>query len=59
MNENSREIVNYKIELEKRDTPHEERARLFYDMLLLKNLDFLKNKEKLGEYPDIILQKEN
>lgn len=28
-------------------------------MLLLKNLDYLKSKEKLGEYPEIIILKEN
>lgn len=58
MNDTSQEIVNYKEELEKKETSGEEMARLFYNMLLMKNLDFLKNKERLREYPDRMEEKE-
>jgi hypothetical protein len=34
-------------------------CKLFFDMLMLKNLDFLKAKEKLGEYPQMILEKDH
>lgn len=57
--ENSQEIVKYKAEHEARGTPPEQIAKDFYDMLLMKNLDMLRAKEKLKEFPQRLAEKDN
>ena len=53
MNQNSQELVNYKQEMEIKETDPTEMVRLFYDMLLMKNLESIRTKEKLTEETEI------
>jgi chromosome segregation ATPase len=59
MSETSSELMRYKSDLEAQSTPPEEMAKLFYDMLMMKNLEVLKAKDKLNEFPDKINEKEH
>lgn len=53
MNQNSQELVNYKQEMEIKETDPTEMVRLFYDMLLMKNLESIRTKERLAEETEV------
>ena len=57
MGESNQSIINYKKELEVKNTPLEDINKQFFDMLMIKNLDIIKLKQKMENYLENVSEK--
>ena len=58
MHDNAQDLIDYKNELEKKNTNPVEMAKQFFDMILIKNLEVFDLKNKLQSFPEKIMDKD-
>ena len=58
MHDNAQDLIDYKNELEKKNTNPVEMAKQFFDMILIKNLEVFNLKNKLQSFPEKIMDKD-
>ena len=57
MGGSNQSIINYKKELEVKNTSLEDINKQFFDMLMIKNLDIIKLKQKMENYLENVSEK--